>query len=194
MNSFLKALQQPEYVHVLVNHFPLTGLFVALLVLAVALLLKNRAGVFLGLLLVGVVSLSAWPVAEYGERGFDRVLAMADTDGQAYLQRHAELAHRWLFLFYVTAGASAAAMLVGWKRPKFLRAAALVVIALTLASLAAGAVIAENGGRIRHREFRYGPLPIVREKPLASAMRAVGIPAPRNPSQASGLLGEASSS
>ncbi len=35
-------LQQPEYVHVILNHFPLIGVLVAMLALMVALTTKSR--------------------------------------------------------------------------------------------------------------------------------------------------------
>lgn len=159
MISFLKALEQPEYVHVLLNHLPLTGLLVALLGLGGALFLKQRPALFLALLWVSVMAGSVGPVAEYGERGFDRTLAMADDDGQAYLKAHAALAHRWMFLYYTTAAAGVAAMFIGWKWPKFFRLAALVVVLLGIGSLIAGSDIADYGGKIRHREFRNGPPP-----------------------------------
>lgn len=157
MSVFLKGLQQPEYVHVLLNHLPLTGLAVAWLVLAAGLVARKRAILFLSLALVSLLSFSAWPVAEYGERGYDRVLAMADDDGQVYLERHRDLAEKWLFLFYVTAAAAAAALAVGWKWPQSLWPASAAVAVLCLGSLVAAAFIAESGGVVRHREFRYGP-------------------------------------
>lgn len=159
MNSFFEALRQPEYVHVLLNRLLCDGLLVALLFLIVALIIRNRQSLFIALALISLLSVSAWPVFGYGQRGYDRVLAMSDDDGQAYLNHHQELAQRWVFLFYLTAAAGIAAMIAGWKRPKLLSAAAAVVAVLTLGSLVAGAVISEAGGKVRHREFRVGPPP-----------------------------------
>ncbi len=157
MSVFLKSLQQPEYVHVLLNHLPITGLGVALLSLVVGLVVRKRPVLLLGLALVSLLALSAWPVAEYGERGYDRVLSMSDDDGQVYLERHRDLAERWMFLFYVTATAGAVAMVVGWKWPWSLWPASLGVALLCLGSLVAATFIAESGGVVRHREFRFGP-------------------------------------
>jgi hypothetical protein len=164
MSTFLKALQHPEYVHVLLNHLPLTGLFAALLALVAALVVRNRVALFIGLGLVMLFSLSAWPVSEYGEAAYDRVLAMADEDGAAYLARHRDLADRWVFLFYVTAGAAAAAVVIGAKWPRYFYAAALAAAVLAAGSLIAGGVIADCGGKIRHREFRHGPPPVEHAK------------------------------
>jgi hypothetical protein len=63
------------------------------------------------------------------------------------------------FLFCVTAAAAAAGLFVGWKKPRHLRLAASAVVLAAIASLIAGAVIADCGGKIRHREFRYGSPP-----------------------------------
>ena len=163
MEKFAQAIQQPEYVHVLLNHLPITGLFVALLLLLTALAANHRFTLCASLALVAGLSLSAWPVAHYGERAFDRALALSDDAGGQYLKRHAELADHWIFLYYLTSAAAVAALVVAWKKPKFLRPAAGVVALLVLASLIAGAVIADAGGKIRHGEFRYGPPPTERK-------------------------------
>ncbi len=159
MSDFLTSLQEPEYVHVLLNHLPMTGLLAALLSLAVGIVVRKRPILFVGLALVSLFSLAAWPVSEYGEAGYDRVLAMSDDEGQAYLKRHRDLADNWVFLFYVAAGAGALAMGAGWKWPRSLWGASLGVALLGASSLVAGTIIAECGGKIRHREFRHGSPP-----------------------------------
>ena len=161
MEGFSKAVQQPEYVHVLLNHFPITGLFIGLLFLIVALILKSRPAQFFALAMVGLLALSVWPVSHFGEEAYDRVLSMSDDAGSQYLKRHEHLADQWAFLYYITAAAALITIVVGWKKPKFLRPAGAVVALLAAGSLAAGAAIADTGGKVRHREFRYGPPPTV---------------------------------
>lgn len=169
MEGFLKALQQPEYDHVLLNHFPIIGLFVVLVFLIATLVMNNRAGLFLSLAMVALLALSAWPVAHYGEAAYDRVLAMSDEAGGQYLKEHRQLADRWIFLYYITAAAAAGVIGLGWKKPRWLRPGASVVAVLAAASLTAGAMIADVGGKIRHREFRYGPPPAASREHQASA-------------------------
>ena len=159
MEGLAKAIQQPEYVHVLLNHLPLTGLLVALVLLLAAIIADSRSGMFMVLGMVMLLSFSVWPVAHFGEAGYDRVLSMADDSGGQYLKYHENLAERWAFIYYVTAAVAAGAMMIGSKKTNWLRPLSLVVAIFTAASLFAGAVIAEAGGKIRHREFRYGPPP-----------------------------------
>lgn len=159
-----RFLQQPEYIHVTINHFPLEGMFVAMVALLVALILRNRTATFIGLGLLAVFALSIWPVVHFGEAGYDRVLSMADDPGQAYLKYHMALADRWTFLYFVTGGVAALTLGLAWKWPKLLVPLSSLALVLATASLVAGIFIAEAGGAVRHREFRFGPAPAVKDE------------------------------
>ena len=163
MNRLSSLLQQPEYVHVALNHFPLVGLFVALLAVAAALVMRNRPATLVSLGLLALMALSAWPVYSYGEAGYDRVLSMSDDAGQAFLKHHAHLAERWVFLYYLTAAVAAVGIGLSWKWPRLLNVTSILSLLLALASLTAGIFIAHAGGEIRHREFRSSPPPAVSE-------------------------------
>jgi hypothetical protein len=150
-------MNQPEYIHVVINHFPLIGLIVSVLALAAALITRNRTAILLGLALVGLLALSVWPVFEYGEDGYDRVLSMADEAGGKFLAHHRDLAGRWVFLYYVTAGMAGLGFVLAWKWPRTLVYSSILALMLAAASLTAGVVIAKAGGQIRHTEFRPDP-------------------------------------
>ena len=152
-------LDQPEYVHTVINHFPIIGLLVAMLALTAALVTRNRTAILLSLALVALLALSAWPVAEYGEDGYDRVLALSDEAGSKFLAHHRELASRWLFLYYVTAGVAGLGFALAWKWPRTLVYSSILALVIGASSLGAGVVIAKAGGCIRHREFRSDPPP-----------------------------------
>jgi hypothetical protein len=147
---------QPEYVHVVLNHLPIVGLAVAIVVLIAAVLLRNRAAALVGLALVAVLTTSVWPVMESGESAYNRIRAIADADGAALLKEHMLLADRWGKLYYLTALAALTAVVIVWRRPEKLRLAGVLVTLLALASLVAGVAIARLGGEVRHPEFRPG--------------------------------------
>lgn len=163
MQQLSSLLNRPEYVHTAINHFPLIGLLVALLSVAIGLITRSRPILLSGLGLVFFMALSVWPVSYFGGAGFDRVLSMSDEPGEAFLKYHAHLADRWAFLFYVTAVVAALGFGLSWKWPRMLIPSALVALLLGIASFAAGLAIAKAGGEIRHREFRSGPAPKVPE-------------------------------
>jgi hypothetical protein len=152
-------LKRPEYIHAAINHLPLVGLLAAMIVLVAALFLKHRPTLFFALGMVAVFALSVWPVYEFGEQGFDRVLTMADDPGQAFLRLHAQMAARWCFLYYVTAAMAAIGIGLTWKWPQLGAPLAILTLLVAAASLVAGICIAQAGGEVRHREFRFRPPP-----------------------------------
>ncbi|HEY2140349.1 MAG TPA: hypothetical protein VGH00_09735 [Chthoniobacterales bacterium] len=155
----LHDLQQPEYLHVLLNPIPIYGLAIAFFGLIAATYLRSRGGQLTALVLIFATAISAWPVAYHGDRAYDRILSMADDDGQAWLKAHAARADKLVLLYYALALVAACAIFVPKKWPKTARPLVFITMLLSIASLAAGSYIAHAGGRIRHREFRTEPPP-----------------------------------
>src|SRR5262252_689278 len=118
IEGFLRGLRQPEYVHVLLNPLPVCGLLISWIALIVALISKSRRAHIVTLILVFITSISAWPVYEFGEEGYDRVLAMTDDDGHAWLDEHQDRAQKLIYLFYALALLSLAAIIVPLRWPK----------------------------------------------------------------------------
>src|SRR5215831_19453624 len=164
IEGFLRGLRQPEYVHVLLNPLPVYGLLVSWIALIVALISKSRRALIVTLILVFITSISAWPVFEFGQEGYDRVLAMTDDDGHAWLDEHEARAEKVIYIFYALAALAVAGIIVPLRWPKFSVPLTLVVVLLGAAALGAGCYIAYAGGKIRHREFRNEPAPPIRSQ------------------------------
>ena len=164
IEGFLHGLRQPEYVHVLLNPLPVYGLLVSWIALIVALISKSRRALIVTLILVFITSISAWPTFEFGEEGYDRVLAMTDDDGHAWLDEHQHRAQQLIYLFYGLAALSATAIIVPLRWPKSSVPLAIVVVLLGASALGCGSYIAYAGGKIRHREFRNEPAPPIRSQ------------------------------
>jgi hypothetical protein len=162
IDGFVRGLRQPEYVHVLLNPLPVYGLLISWIGLIAALISKSRRAHIVTLILIFVTSISAWPVYEFGEEGYDRVLAMADDDGHAWLNQHRDRAQKLIYLFYAVAALSAVAIIVPSRWPKSSVPLALAVVLLGAAAMASGCYIAYAGGKVRHREFRNEPAPPIR--------------------------------
>ena len=163
-HAVIQTLQQPEYVHVLLNPLPVYGTLMGALALTAGLVTRNRAIQAIGLALVFLATLSVWPVIEYGQAGADRVQSMVYKEGQQWLNAHAQRAERFEPLFYVTAGLAVAALVALWKFPKLANWLPLVTLLLAVACIAAGGWIGHAGGQIRHNEFRNGPPPTTPEE------------------------------
>ena len=159
IDTFLRDLRQPEYFHVLINPLPIYGLFLSWVGLVIALFLRSRRAQIATLALVLISSTSAWPVYEFGQQAYDRVLSMADPDGQAWLDEHQDRAEDLIYIFYALAVLSAIAIAAPMKWPKSSVPLAIATILLGAVTLGTGGYIAYAGGKIRHREFRNEPPP-----------------------------------
>src|SRR4026208_1208934 len=159
IDSILRCLRQPGYVHVLLNPLPVYGFLFAWIGLLIAFFSKSRRAQIAALMLVLVSSLSAWPVYEFGQQGYDRVLSMTDEDGERWLDEHRDRAEDLIWIFYALAVLSAIAIAAPIKWPKSSALLVISVIFLAAVTLGTGCYIAYAGGKIRHREFRNEPAP-----------------------------------
>ena len=157
--ALLRDLQQPEYIHVLLNPLPVYGLLIGLIGLVLAVVLKSRRAQIATLTLVLISSASAWPVYEFGQQGYDRVLSMVDEDGRAWLDEHRERGEDLIWIFYGLIALSAIAIAAPIKWPRSSLPLAVAVVLLGAVTLGSGVYIAYAGGRVRHREFRTEPAP-----------------------------------
>jgi glucan phosphoethanolaminetransferase (alkaline phosphatase superfamily) len=153
--SMIAHFSKPEYVHVLLNPLPVYGLAVGVVGLIIALLLRTSAARVTALALVMVSAASAWPVYYYGEAGYDRVKTMVDDAGDKWLEEHMRRGEQLIYIFYVLAALSAAAIAVEFAAPKAAVPVAIATLILVLVSLGVGGYIAYAGARVRHKEFRF---------------------------------------
>src|SRR6266568_5692629 len=118
IDVLLRDLRQPEYLHVLINPLPIYGLAIAWIGLIIAFFLRSRRAQLATLIIVLICASSAWPVYEFGQQGYDRVLSMADEDGRAWLDEHKDRAENLIWIFYALAILSAVAIGAPIKWPK----------------------------------------------------------------------------
>ena len=169
VDILLRNLRQPEYIHVLINPLPIYGLAMGWMGLIVAFFLRSRHAQIATLVIVLISAASAWPVYEFGEQGYDRVLTMTDDDGHAWLDEHRDRAEDLIYFFYALALLSAVAIAAPMKWPKSSAPLSIAVVLFGAVTLGTGGYIAYAGGKIRHREFRNEPPPP--KKPSAEQQR-----------------------
>ena len=149
-------LQNAAYRHVVLNHIPITGLLVAWVVLVVGLVFRQRETSRVGLALVAATAASALFVMAAGEAAYPAVYDALDGSGREWLDRHAELAGAWGRTLYLTLALAAAALAASVWRPAWTGPAAVAAALSAAVALAATAVIADAGGKVRHAAFRSG--------------------------------------
>ncbi len=159
--NFLQALRQPEYIHVLINPLPVYGLAIAVIGLIIALVQRSRSAQVATLALVLFCGAVAWPVMHYGDAAEDIAISLSDEEGQAWLEAHERRAEELVWAFYVLAGLAAVAILAPMKWPKTSFTLALVTLLFSFAVIGIGGYIGYAGGKVRHREFRNEPAPVL---------------------------------
>jgi len=159
IDALLRDLRQPEYVHVLINPLPTYGLAMGWIGLLIAILLRSRRAQIATLAIVLISAASAWPVYEYGDQAYDRVLTMTDEDGHAWLDEHQHRAEQLIYFFYALAALSAVAIAAPIRWPRSSMPLVITVLLFGALTLGIGGYIAYAGGKIRHREFRNEPPP-----------------------------------
>lgn len=158
-SSLSEHLSSPEYLHVLLNPLPVYGLAVGVVGLFLALVSRTRAARITALALVSLCAISAWPVYHYGQASYDRVKAMADSEGDKWLDEHMRRGEQLIYVFYVVAALAVIAIAVEFKSPRSAVPLAIATLILGIGNLGAGGYIAFAGGHVRHREFRFEPAP-----------------------------------
>ncbi len=149
-----RDLQQPEYLHVLLNHVPITGLAIAALGLAIALFSRSRRAIVCALTMIAVCSAAAWPVYLTGKASYRTIRKIADDRGTDWLDEHMERADSWAIAYAAVFCFSAAGILVPIRWKKLQIPLAIATLVVGIGGLAAGAYIADAGGKVRHPEFR----------------------------------------
>jgi disulfide bond formation protein DsbB len=159
MSAFLRALEQPEYVHTLINPLPIYGLALGIIALIAGLFMGSRSAQIPALIIILIAAASAWPVKHFGDEGYDRVLSMSDETGAAWLAAHEHRADAFVWCYYALALMALLTLILPKNFPRAKTTLTILTLLLALVSLGAGGYIAYAGGRIRHREFRNEPPP-----------------------------------
>jgi hypothetical protein len=158
--AILGHFGRPEYLHVLLNPMPVYGLSMGLLALCAGLLMRSRRSIIAALLVIFVSGLMAWPVYYFGEQAYDRVLAMSDVAGDAWLDEHMARGEKLIYAFYLLAAVALAGMIAPLKWPRSSLPIAIATLVLGGVAMGVGGWIAYAGGHVRHAEFRFEPPPM----------------------------------
>ncbi len=151
----MQELQQPEHVHVLLNHLPMIGLLAGLIVLAIAIFQKSRTTAVASYIVIGLMALSVFPVTEFGEKAEDQVESLLDVPGHHWLHEHIERADKTARIYYVTAALAVGGLFLPRYVPKSALFFLWATLLLGIVAVCGGMWTATAGGKIMHREFRY---------------------------------------
>ncbi len=147
------------YVHVVVNHFPVFSMVSAVVPLLVGLVVKSRAAVIAGLLLMVLAAGGTGLTMASGEAAYEAVEAgtgalVLDEVSHELMEIHEHRAHDWAKAAYIVGGLAAAGLLLVALTDRATRSVAAVGVLLCVGCAGLLGWIAQSGGVIVHEEFR----------------------------------------
>lgn len=144
--------------HLLVNHFPLIGLFFALPLLIYGSLRSNEHFVRAGLFVALVAGLLAAPTFLTGEPA-EEILEKLPGFSEPLVEAHEEAAEFAIWVISITTLAAAVALWASVKKNTNSKMLIRAVIVLNLFSLVVMARTSQLGGKIAHPEIRDSNAP-----------------------------------
>jgi hypothetical protein len=144
------------HLHLMINHLPVIGAVVALLLLGWSLVTRRRELIRLSLFVTLLVGLSAWPAFFTGDEAHEQLEDVRGFD-KDLMEEHEESADWALWSLLGTAAIAGLGLWASRKDrevPRWAGAATMVALILSTAVVARTALL---GGEIRHPETT-GPL------------------------------------
>jgi len=145
------------HIHLLLNHFPITGGIIGLLLLGIAWVRRDDAMFRAGLALFVLITLLTVATYLSGEPA-EHVLEELPGFAEEYVEPHEEAAI-WALVLYGLLGLGALYGLLRYARRAIPRSLTTALLVLAALSVAAAARVAWLGGEIAHEEVRSGAAP-----------------------------------
>ena len=150
---------QPEHIHVMANHFPVTLILLIPPVLLVGLFFGKKSILAVGFSFCILTALITPVVMQTGESAHTRfemgeIKPPLDEEGDIAAEMHEDMAEKAAPLLYFVGFGGIAGLLILRFRPAWAKGAALAVIVASGVASIFTLQAALLGGRIRHPEFR----------------------------------------
>jgi hypothetical protein len=145
----------PFHLHLLVNHLPIVGIYLALLVLIAGLILKNRAIKHVALCLLMIAGVGAFVAHVTGE-GAEESSELRNDFSHDLIEKHEHASEPFFQIMILLTLLSAIALFFSLKKKKWSN---YLIILITIISLAAAYFAQQagtSGGAIRHPEISDG--------------------------------------
>lgn len=141
------------HLHLVLNHFPLVGMFFSIIVLAVSFRIKNdsikRLGLFL-VVLTGVFTVASFLTGEPAEEVVEHLAGIS----KDLIHDHEEAAEKAAWIIWVTSVLSLVGLIFEIKKKKILPWIVPVVFVLSIVSVVTMSWSNNLGGKINHQEIR----------------------------------------
>lgn len=139
--------------HLVLNHFPIIGTIIGLLVMISGIIFKSIHTRITGAALVVLMAVFAIPAFLTGE-GAEEIVEGLPGVSETFMEQHEDAASTAMWLMEIAGIASLVFLFAQWKKLSFSNAAFFIALAITISSSVAMAYTGYLGGKIRHSEIR----------------------------------------
>jgi len=152
------------HVHLMINHFPVIGVFGGILLLVYALVRKSEEVKMVSLGVFVLIALITIPVFLTGE-GAEDVVKHIPGVTEAYIGRHEELAELTLVLMEILGVLSLTGLVLLKLKGSIPAIIVILVLVMSLITATFVGITANLGGQIRHTEIRESAVPTPESQP-----------------------------
>ena len=139
--------------HLIVNHLPIVGLLIGILVL-IAGLVFNKAEVKLTALGIFIFSAITSIAAFYTGEGAEEVVENLEGISETLIHTHEEYAETFYTLSLMLGGLSLLTFILELKKMKFTKYLMILCLLIALVDGVLATYVGSSGGEIRHSEIR----------------------------------------
>lgn len=143
----------PAHLHLMLNHIPLVGIGFTILLMAIALILKNRVLVNVSLVFVILVALWAIPAYLTGEPA-EEMVENSPGISEYHLEEHEHFAEKAFIVVEVTGFIALIALIGGRIYPSLANKLVWLTLIVMIVSGIMISWTANLGGKISHPEIR----------------------------------------
>lgn len=142
------------HLHLLVNHLPIFGSFLAIPLVVIALWRRHEPGTLYGAVLLTVLAAGGAVVADQSGEGAEEAVEHLPGVSEHLIHEHEERAELGIVLAGITALVGFGAAVLSGRAGRVHPLATGVLLSGALATSAAMATVGWTGGQIRHTEVR----------------------------------------
>lgn len=141
------------YLHLVINHFPIIGVIIGMLITGTGYFIKNQTVTLTGLATLLFAALASVFAFLTGDPAEDLLKSMPEIPA-SLISRHEDIASVAMYLILPTGILSALGLYNAIKKEKTNRIIILLTVVFSVLASAAMVYAGRTGGQIRHSEFR----------------------------------------
>jgi hypothetical protein len=141
------------HLHMVINHFPIVGIIIGMIVLGVGIAAKSTLSKRIGCLILIGSSLFTFPSFETGE-GAEEIVENLPGISEIFIEKHEEIAEQFMGFVWAIILIGVLTLISEWKMKKFTNWLYISLFVISVFATYFAKQVGTSGGEIRHTEIR----------------------------------------